>query len=205
MEESVQTSKYARTHQGLIAATLAEICATGTFSAEAVTRRCNQSVATFYKHFAAKDEAMADAFGLALDELVTQVQAQWTIEKLLAEGAETVCRDGVYAAISYFNKHLLIFRTALADLPTSKRIRAVYRSHEAQILEHFEQLIRLGQRAGKIRGQADDVVTIARTHLVLTQGLNNHNLLGQHDDAVFGAMAAAIQANLVGSRPTDNE
>ncbi len=196
------SSKSQRTRTKLLQALLAEIETNGTFTAESIAQRTDTSVATFYGHFSSKESALAAGFSLTLDTVVAVAEHAWQVERLLDMGLETLCREGVRECVSCFQSHALVFRTALAELPQSKLIRQIYRDHEAHALASYERFIRLGQRAGIIRGQTADIQTIARAHLVLTQGLNNPHLTSGTGDAqaedLLDVMASAIAVNLAG-------
>jgi len=196
MNNPVLLTKTQRTRAKLVAATLAEICESGGFSAEAVASRAGTSVATFYGHFASKELALGAAFSQALDTLVKVAEHAWQVERLLELGLVGLCRAGARECVEYFQTHSLLFRVALAELPHSKTIRQIYRDHESRALKSYCRFIKLGQRAGVIRGQEQDVATIALSHLVLTQGLNNPHVLAAQAEEVIDALALAIAANL---------
>ncbi len=193
-------TKAERTHAKLVDAAVVEICLNGSFSADTIARRAGTSVATFYTHFESKEVALTEAFSRTLDSLVAVVQNAWQVERLLEVGLSELVQTAVEASISFFAEHNWLFRLALAELPNSKLIRKAYKDHEAQALAAYERFVQLGQRAGLVKGSQDDVATIAKAHLILTQGLNNPQLLQQKDQALTIAIARAIEANLA---PTD--
>lgn len=189
-------TKSERTRGRLVAGTLDEICATGTFSAESVAARTGTSVASFYGHLVSKDEALTEAFSSALRALVEIARDCWNVERMLKLGLLPLCETGVQECVSFFREHTLVFRLGLAEHPNSASLRRVYREHEQQVLDGFVEFVRLGQRARMIRGDEGDVTAIALSHLVLTQGLNNPHLLATRNEQLETSVAAAIYANL---------
>ncbi len=163
--------KAQRTYDRLAAATLAEICENGGFTAESAARRAESSPATFFSYFPSKDEALAAAFDLALDELVKVAEQGLRIDDLLDRGLEPVLTDFVDDVVSYFTRYALAFRAALAQLPQSKSIRDAFRERQAHVLSHYQRFIELGQKSGFVR--AGDAKIMADALLVITQGLNN--------------------------------
>jgi AcrR family transcriptional regulator len=163
--------KARRTYESLVEASWAEIASSGSFSAERVAARAGASPATFYAYFSCKDDALAAAFGRALDRMVEVVEAGLQIERLLEHGLGVLCRDFVASAAGFFSDQSRVFRCALARLPESRALREVYREHEIAVFLRYRRFLELGQAAGKLRG--DDPETLAHAMLVLTEGLNN--------------------------------
>ena len=162
--------KAQRTFDRLAAATLAEICEKGGFTADAVARRAGSSPATFFSYFPSKDAALAAAFSLALDELVVVAEQGLRIDDLLDRGVEPVCADFVEDVVAYFTRYALAFRAALVQLPQSKSIRDSFRDRQAQVLAHYARFIELGQKSGFVR--QGNTETMANALMVMTQGLN---------------------------------
>ena len=163
--------KAQRTRAKLIEATCEELSESGSFTAERVSRRAGTSVATFYVHLPTKEVALVAAFERIMGELVSVVDEQLKVEKLLESGLETSMYEFVEASIDFFSRRMLVMRSGLAALPDSRELRQVYREHERLAFEGFSRFISLGQSAGQIR--AGDPEELARTFLVLSQGLNN--------------------------------
>ena len=111
------------------------------------------------------------AFERIMGELVSVVDEQLKVEKLLESGLETSMYEFVEASIDFFSTRMLVMRSGLAALPESRELRQVYREHERLAFEGFLRFISLGQSAGQIR--PGDPEQLARTFLVLSQGLNN--------------------------------
>ena len=171
MNAPTLSKKASQTYGRLLAATVDEICEKGAFAAEMVAERSGTSTATFYVYFPSKDVALTAAFDAVLQRMTDMVEDELQIEKLLTRGLEQVCQDYVGAALNFFRTHSLMFRLALAELPHSKSLRQSYLSAENKVQERYVSFITLGQKAGMVK--RGDVVAMATTLLVLTQGLNN--------------------------------
>jgi len=184
--------KAERTRSSLIDATCAELSDTGSFTAERVARRAGTSVATFYVHLPTKDVALTAAFQRVMQELVEVVENHLEVEFLLEHGLDTLIRSFVGASIDFFSDRALVLRCALARLPESRDLRRVYREYEAVAFEHFTRFVSLGQAAGRIR--AGSVPHLARTLLVLSQGLNNPLVL---DDEVGDELSTELTRVMV--------
>ncbi len=178
-QPALKTAKSERTRERLVEATLAELCETGSFSAESIAKRAEISPATYYVYFPSKEIALGAAFSTALQRLENVATSTFTIENLLGLGLKPTCARVVEDSVSYFREHQLIFRTALAELPTSKIIRDAFRGSENEVLEHFRKVVEMGQRAGTIAPGRPE--TLAEAVLVLTQGLNNNLLLKRNN------------------------
>lgn len=163
--------KSERTRARLIEATCEELAESGSFTAERVARRAGTSVATFYVHLPTKEVALVAAFERVMGELVSVVENQLKVERLLESGLEVLMGEFVQASIDFFSERMLVMRAGLAALPESRELRQVYREHERLAFEGFSRFISLGQSAGQIR--SGSVEELARTFLVLSQGLNN--------------------------------
>ena len=186
--------KAQRTFDRLARATLEEINKKGSFTADEVAARGNSSPATFFTYFPTKEDAVAAAFSIALDELVDVTESGLRIEQLLDEGLETVCTDFTSSCIGYFREHALIFRLALTRLPTNKTIRNGFRDRQARALEHYRRFIDLGQKSGLVR--AGDTGVMADVLLVMTQGLNNPALIARREAAVEAELAQTLHRHL---------
>lgn len=166
-----QPGKAERTRQGLVEATYEEISETGSFTAERVARRAGTSVATFYVYLPTKDAGLTAAFKRVMQELVEVVESQLDVEPLLEYGLEKVVASFIEASVAFFSTRSLVLRCGLAKLPESRDLRNVYREYESVAYEHFTRFVALGQAAGRIRSGSGP--ELARTFMVLSQGLNN--------------------------------
>jgi len=183
--------KARRTYQNLAEGTCAEIAASGSFTAERVALRTGSSPATFYAYFSSKDDALTAAFEVVLERLLSFVEEALTIERLLERGLEAFCQEFVADVLAFFRSESQVFRLALARLPESRSLRDAYRASTASALSRYQRWIELGQAAGKLREQEPAV--LARTLMVLTQGLNNPIALATPSDP---ALLAELGENL---------
>jgi AcrR family transcriptional regulator len=171
MSASPSSPTTRRTHERLVAATRAEIAASGSFTAERVAARAGSSQATFYSYFPSKTDALAAAFASVMQELVAFTECELSIDRLLDLGLAALCRDLVEATASFFSEHEQVFRCAVAALPESRALREIYRGKEAAAFEAHRRFVERSQTAGQVR--SGDAEVLARGLLVLLQGLNN--------------------------------
>jgi AcrR family transcriptional regulator len=184
----------AKTRARLVAATVDEVAASGSFTAERVAHRAGTSPATFYVHLPSKDVALAAAFSQVLDELNHEVEAGLRIELLLDDGLARLCEAFVASAVQFFTDRSRVFRCALARLPESRELRRIYRDHEESALAATLRFVERGQAAGRVR--AGDARVIATSTLVLCQGLNNPLLRGQRSGPLLLEQARALELHL---------
>lgn len=194
-----KSAKAQRTYDRLVKATMDEICESGGFTAETVSRRAQSSPATFFSYFPTKDDALAASFSLAMDDLVKTAERGLRIDDLLDNGLATVCDALTDDIIDYFSRYTLMFRAALVQLPQSVLIRATFRDHQARVLAHYRRFIELGQKSGFVR--QGDPSTMADALMVMTQGLNNPILVAGHTAELRAEMARSLIAHLAPPRP----
>ncbi len=146
-----------------MAAVREQLQATGEFTADTVAERADCSPATFYGHFATKDDALTAAFELVLIEMFEMLRDTVTAERIERGETELMIGDFVTVQARVFRVDSLVFRAALARLPFHKNLRRLYREAERVSLEHLA--LTLGDKA------------IAERFLVMSQGLNNPRAL----------------------------
>jgi AcrR family transcriptional regulator len=180
-----------RTRLSLVSAVRESVEATGGFTADRVARRAGSSPATFYNHFASKQDALRAAFEAVMDDLVRFVDAQLRIERVLESGLPSFANSWVAACATFFRANSRVFSAAQIQLPTSKALRDVYRVRESAAFETFERFIRLGQTAQVFRG--GDPAAIAQAMMVTSEGYNNSGILRmQNDDALHRELTYAV-------------
>lgn len=189
-----EAGKARRTYETLVAATRTSIDETGTFSAETVAERAGVATATFYTYFSSKDDALAAAFDAVLRELNEETAGGLGIEALLDGSLVSLMRDLVRTVVHVFRDNALVFRLAVARLPESKTIRAVYRERQREGRALLERFLELGAAAGRIRSDAG--ADVATALLVTLQGYNNPLLLGRPRPAVLDELARPLVALL---------
>ncbi len=160
-----------RTRSSLLAAAHASIAATGDLSPERVARDAGVSTATFYTHFASKDEAIAAILDVALADVNGRGTQVLTIEHLLDHGLETTIRDALTGGVAGFREQHRVFRLALSRLPHARSIRDVYRRHEQDAHATLRRFLELATAADQIR--TGDLDAMTAVLLVTLQGLNN--------------------------------
>lgn len=191
--------KAQRTRTRLIEATCDELSESGSFTAERVARRAGTSVATFYVHLPTKEAALVAVFERVMGELVSVVEEQLRVDVLLERGLEPLMGDFVQASILFFSQRMHVMRAGLAALPDSRELRQVYREHEGLAFEVFSRFVSLGQSAGQIQpGPSDE---LARTFLVLSQGLNNPLLFDTEARSVLSAHLTRVLAEWLAPAP----
>lgn len=166
----------------------------GSLSPEAVAAEAGVAPATFYLHFASKDEALAAAFDEVLEGLHTTTAAALTLEHLLEEGLEKVVRRLVRGIVKGFRRDAGVVRLAISRLPESETVRSVYRHWTDATLELLTGFVRSGARAGRIDGT--DPQTTAAALLISLQGFQNPELLQPGTSAVLDRLTTMILALL---------
>jgi AcrR family transcriptional regulator len=183
-------SRSRRTRAALVRSTHAYLARTSELQPEEVAKEAGVSTATFYAHFASKDEAIAAALDVALGEVSRQGRAPLTIEHLLDHGLEETVRAAVTAGIEAFREHHRVFRLALSRLPHARSIREVYRHHEREMADELRRFLQLSMAAHQVR--VGDLDAMTATLLVFLQGLNNPLLRGRDDPAVLDELTRQV-------------
>jgi AcrR family transcriptional regulator len=169
-----------RTRLRLVAAIREEYAASGAFTADLVARRAGSSQATFYNHFASKEEALNAAFSAAMNDLVDMVTSQLQIERVLDVGLNRFASEWVLACVGFFRTNSVVFSAAQMQFPGSARLREVYRDRELAAFEKYQRFVRLGQAAHTIR--TGDASEIANVMMIVSQGYNNPAILRMNPD-----------------------
>jgi len=187
--------KVERTRLRLIEAVRAQIEQGGGFTAELVARRAETSSATFYNHFANKDDALAAAFDAVMDDLVAHVDAHLRIDRLLENGLDGFARDWVLACVVFFRANCMTLRAAQAQVPVSEELRRIFRAHEDAALAHYVRFVQLGQKAHAVRtGDAD---AMAQALLIQNEGWNHPAVLKlEPGDALHEELALGVVRHL---------
>lgn len=192
-----RTARSRRTRAAIVAAVRDELRRTSAFSVEAVVARAGCAPATYYAHFPAKDDALAEAFGLVLEDLERVNAEMFEVDALRRLGTVAFARDVEARSVRFFRAEALVFRAALARLPEHREIRRRYRATEAATLRHVARFLAESGEAGLLPGTS--VAARAPAVLVLAQGLNNPRLLQvPPGDPVHGMLAGALAAVLSG-------
>ncbi|MEZ5343665.1 MAG: TetR/AcrR family transcriptional regulator [Acidimicrobiales bacterium] len=165
---ATRTARSRRTRTALVEAVTNELRAAGAFDADGVASRADCSPATFYSHFGTKDEALTAAFRLVLDSLLDLSASLLTLDRIETLGLDKTLITMVDRQADFFRHETLVFRAALAQLPTNRGLRDAYRSAETVDVERLSTLIETGQARGLIRLGPPDV--LANAVLVLAQG-----------------------------------
>jgi AcrR family transcriptional regulator len=145
-----------------------EVAESGDFTAERVAQRAGASPATFYNHFAKKDDALVAAYASLMADLADSVSAQCRIEKLLDEGLEGFVANWLTSTAAFFSGNVSLFRLAQAAIERSRELRDLYRRQEENAIEAYQRLIELGQAAQVIR--EGDALAMAQVLVVITEG-----------------------------------
>lgn len=187
--------KTERTRLRLVDAVRAEIESTGGFTAELVARRAETSPATFYNHFANKDEALAASFTAVMRDLVTHVETHLRIDRLLEVGLETFARDWLMACIAFFRANSSTLDSAQAQVPASDELRHIFRDHEAAALAHYVRFVELAQKASVVR--EGDAAAIAHALMIQNEGWNHPAVLRPGvDEGLLAELASQVVRHL---------
>jgi AcrR family transcriptional regulator len=178
-----RTARSRRTRAALVAAVHAELRSSVTCTAERVAAVAGCSEATYYAHFPTKDDAVAEAFGAALDALDELSRRIFVREELRREGPAAVATRVERELVRYFRGESLVFRAALARLPEHRGIRERYRQTERTAIAHLHAVLEPGP----------DLASRAEAALVISQGVNNPRLLrAPAADPVHAHVATAL-------------
>jgi AcrR family transcriptional regulator len=188
-------SKVERTRLRLVESVRAEIERGGGFTAEQVARRAETSPATFYNHFAGKDDALAAAFDGVMLDLVAHVEAHLQVDRLLELGIEAFARDWLFACIRFFCANCMTLRAALAQVPVREEIRRIFLSQEAATLAIYQRFIELGQKARAVR--SGNAYAMASALMIQNQGWNHPAVLRlEPGDALYEELAGCVVRHL---------
>ncbi len=187
------SEKARRTYETLVSATRESIRDEGTFSPARVAERAGVAAATFYAYFSSREDALAAAFEQILEEFHARTVSWLSIEALLEDGLEEVCRTFAWKVVRFYEADHGTFRLALSRLSTDRSIRDVVRRSQSEGLEHIERFLTLGMAAGKVR--PGDAAKLGMAMLVLVQGLNNPLLMrpdAEHQGGTIELLADAL-------------
>lgn len=191
---TARTQRSRKTRAALVSSVREELRETGSFTADAVAARSRCASATFYSHFATKDDALASAFELVLLELEDLVRETFTVTALTSLGLDTTIEDWIGRQVGFFRDESLVFRAALARLPFHRGIRHAYRETERITLAELTNALIHGQDAGLIR--LGDPEELAIAFLVLSQGLNNPHVLRPDSQSTLDHLHRAMVGTL---------
>lgn len=197
--QTAPARKADRTRMRLVEAIREEFASSGGFTADLVARRTGSSSATFYNHFASKDEALLAAFSAAMNDLVAMVASQLQIERILDAGIEDFASEWVLTCVDFFRANSEVFKAAQMQFPRSPKLRKVYRDREQVAFEKYERFVRLGQAARTIR--TGDTSAIANVMMIASEGYNNPAILRiSRDDGLHIELTrtVATSANVLG-------
>jgi AcrR family transcriptional regulator len=164
----VVVGKLERTRQKLVNAIREEIDVSGDFTAERVARRAGTSPATFYNHFASKDDALFAAYDALMIDLTATVVQCCRIESLLDAGLRRFASHWLVTTAAFFAGNAALFRLAQAAIERSREMRDLFRHHEEQVIQVFRRFIELGQAAQVIR--SGDSLAMAQVLAVVSEG-----------------------------------
>lgn len=197
---TARTERSRRTRAALVAGVRDELRQTGTFTADTAADRAGCSVATFYSHFATKDDALASAFELVLVDLAAVIDTTLTNDALTSMGLDAAVEAWIERQVAFFRDESLVFRTALARLPFHRGIRHAYREAERVAMRHLVAVITGGQADGLVR--AGEPEHLAEGFLVLSQGLNNPHALRPDAGPIRAHLHRALVAALAPTKET---
>jgi AcrR family transcriptional regulator len=197
MPPEARTARSRRTRAALVAAVRDELRHQGHFTGEAVAQRAGCSPATYYVHLPTKDDALAAAFDLVLDDLDALAERLFDVERLTRRGLEAWSREVVDETVQLFATESLVFRVALSRLREHDGLRRSYRSTEQRVLARIGAL--LTEAAARDLAGHGQVEARAEAVLVLTQALNNPRLLRRpRPRPVLDQLAAGLRSLVAG-------
>lgn len=191
--------KTERTKLLLIDGVRAEVLRTGQFTADGVARHTGTSPATFYNHFANKDDALVAAYASLMQELSMSIADRFRIDRLLDEGLEGFVHSWLTDSGAFFAAQAPLFRLAQARIDGSKALRDLFRLHENSIRCTYQRLIELGQRAQVIRhGQAE---AMAQLLTVLSEGWFHPQVQRMTRDSALHREMTACLVHVLAPKP----
>ena len=190
-------TKARRTHDRLLDATETLLGQGGypAATSTAVAAAAGVSVGTFYTYFSDREHALAALFAARLDELIEAVGRALRLETLLDEGLGALVTGLVRVVVDGYDRHAATFRAALVQLPSSPIVRTVYWERHQRSEDVVTAFLRRAQQAGKVAVR--DPAVMARSLLVLVQGLNTPLVLGRPGDEQRALTEEVVRA-LVG-------
>lgn len=197
---TARTARSRRTRAALTAAVRSELNRSGSFTGDDVAGKAGCSAATFYSHFATKDDALTAAFESVLDDLAETSEELLDMELVRARGLATTIARMVDGQARFFRTEALIFRSAIARLPEHRPLRELYRAAESASLDRLRTFVAQGQQLGLLR--PGNTAVMAETLLVLSQGINNPRVLRPDANELRARLARAIVAVLTDANET---
>ena len=197
MTTEPRTARSRRTRAAIVEAVREELRRASAFSVEAVVARAGCAHATYYTHFPSKDDALAEAFGLVLDDLERVIAEVFDVTALRRLGTVPFARNAEARSVRFFRSEALVFRAALARLPEHREIRSRYRATEEATLRQIAGFLSEAADAGLLPGPS--AAERAPAVVVLAQGLNNPRVLrAPAGDLVHRMLAGALASVLTG-------
>jgi AcrR family transcriptional regulator len=187
---TARTERSRRTRAALVDAVRSDLRATGGFTATTVAEHAGCSAATFYSHFATKDDALASAFEIVLHDLTDLIEATVTSQRIETFGLAPMIEGWVDAQVDFFRGESLVFRAALSRLSDHRGIRHAYREAERVTLDHLLTQFSAAQHNRTVR--PGNVEVLAEAFLVVSQGLNNPRVLRTDATALRDALVRPL-------------
>ena len=199
MPQEPPGGKARATYESLLAAAGRVLAADGLpgLNSTAVAAEAGVATGTFYTYFADKDAVLAALFARRLDDISHAVAEALAGEALTAEGLEPALRGAVRAVLDGYRAHATVIRAALARIPDSPLLRAVYWERHQRASAEVGRFLRRGAAAGVVRRGGHQ--TLALAMLVIVQGLNHPVVLAgdpRHVAAVSEHLVRALAGML---------
>jgi len=134
------------TYESLLAAAERVLAADGLpgLNSTVVAAQAGVATGTFYTYFADKDALLAALFARRLDDISAAVEAALAGEALTAGGLEPALRGAVRAVLQGYRAHATVIRAALARIPDSPLLRAVYWERHQRASAEVGRFLRRG-------------------------------------------------------------
>lgn len=192
-----RTARSRRTRAAIVDAVREELRRTGAFTVDRVVERVGCAPATYFTHFASKEDALAVAYGGVLADLERLTIELFDVDELRLLGPRAFATFAERELVRFFQAEWRTFNAALARISENRGVRDRHRAAEDAIHGHVARFLAAAERAGIVPGPA--AASRASAVIVLTQGFNNPHLLrARADDPMHAVLANSLATALTG-------
>ena len=182
-----------RTRQALVNAVREELRQSSAFTVERVVERADCSAATYFSHFASKDDALTETYVTVCADLEKLTVDLFDVESLRTRGLPMFARHVETELVSFFRLEHRVFRAALARLTEHRDLARHHRAAQDATFAHVARFFSNAAEAGLIA--CVEPAVRAAAVVVLAEGFDNPRLLrARGDDPIHAVLASALAA-----------